>query len=339
MAAMTKRQLDSYKKLCTEFYDLDKTGPPQPAFDFYWGRFERTSGPALEAMCGSGRFLVPFAQRGADIDGVDASPHMLAACRRKAASAGVSPGIYEQFLQEMDLPRKYQFVFCPAGSFQLIPHGEQAASLMALVEHMEPGAELVLEMGFPGETRTGPSSADGERRVTRPDGAEIVLSSDASGMTRYDLVRDGEILETELETFVLYPTPRDEFEQMLRDAGLTSIRAWWPYSEEYARPNAPFAVYVCEKGAQWWIGAIFPQLEIGSDPVVIRDYAQAVEGMGFDHILAYDHVLGAHPDRFKDVYEGRFRPPYTYKSTFHEPFVLFGYLAAITTRSSLRRGS
>ncbi|MBI5289064.1 MAG: LLM class F420-dependent oxidoreductase [Chloroflexi bacterium] len=82
------------------------------------------------------------------------------------------------------------------------------------------------------------------------------------------------------------------------------------------------------------IGAIFPQLEIGADAVVIRDYAQSVEGLGYDHILVYDHVLGAHVDRF----EGRFRPPYTHQSTFHEPFVLFGYLAAITTRVELATG-
>ena len=53
------------------------------------------------------------------------------------------------------------------------------------------------------------------------------------------------------------------------------------------------------------IGAVFPQTEIGNDPIAIRDYAQAVEQLGFDHILVFDHVLGAHPDRF----EGRFRPP------------------------------
>jgi probable F420-dependent oxidoreductase len=82
------------------------------------------------------------------------------------------------------------------------------------------------------------------------------------------------------------------------------------------------------------IGAIFPQLEIGSDPVVIRDYAQAVEEMGYDHILVYDHVLGAHPDRFA----GAFRAPYTHQSVFHEPFVLFGYLAALTRRVELATG-
>ncbi|MEX2247559.1 MAG: LLM class F420-dependent oxidoreductase [Dehalococcoidia bacterium] len=82
------------------------------------------------------------------------------------------------------------------------------------------------------------------------------------------------------------------------------------------------------------IGAIFPQIEIGSDPAVIRDYVQAVEGMGYDHLLAYDHVLGAHPSHF----EGSFRPPYTHESLFHEPMVLFGYLAAVTSRIELATG-
>jgi probable F420-dependent oxidoreductase len=82
------------------------------------------------------------------------------------------------------------------------------------------------------------------------------------------------------------------------------------------------------------LGVVFPQVEIGNDPSQIRDYAQAVEGMGFDHLLAYDHVLGAHPDRF----EGRFRPPYTHETPFHEPFVLFGFLAAVTQRLELATG-
>ena len=82
------------------------------------------------------------------------------------------------------------------------------------------------------------------------------------------------------------------------------------------------------------IGVVFPQTEIGTDPVVIRDYAQAAEQLGYDHVLVFDHVLGAHPDRF----EGRFRPPYTHQTLFHEPFVLFGYLAAVTTALELVTG-
>lgn len=75
------------------------------------------------------------------------------------------------------------------------------------------------------------------------------------------------------------------------------------------------------------LGAVFPQTEIGADPVAIRDFVQAVEGLGFDYLLAYDHVLGANPDR-----PGGWRGPYTYRDLFHEPFVLFAHLAALTWR-------
>lgn len=71
---------------------------------------------------------------------------------------------------------------------------------------------------------------------------------------------------------------------------------------------------------------MFPQTEIGGDPAVVRAYAAAVEELGYRHILAYDHVLGADPA----VHKG-WAGPYDVDSTFHEPFVLFGYLAAITS--------
>ena len=81
------------------------------------------------------------------------------------------------------------------------------------------------------------------------------------------------------------------------------------------------------------IGIVFPQSEIGNDPAAIRDYAQTAEGLGFTHILAYDHVLGANPDR-----PGGFSGPYTFKTPFHEVIVLFSYLAAITQRIGLVTG-
>jgi probable F420-dependent oxidoreductase len=81
-------------------------------------------------------------------------------------------------------------------------------------------------------------------------------------------------------------------------------------------------------------GVVFPQTEIGTDPEVIRDYAQAAEQLGYHHLLTFDHVLGGHPERF----QGSFRPPYTHETPFHEPFALFGYLAALTTRLELATG-
>jgi probable F420-dependent oxidoreductase len=81
------------------------------------------------------------------------------------------------------------------------------------------------------------------------------------------------------------------------------------------------------------IGVVFPQTEIRNDPAAIRDYAQTAEGLGFTHVLAYDHVLGANPDR-----PGGWSGPYTYQSPFHEVFVLFSYLAGVTQNLELVTG-
>lgn len=81
-------------------------------------------------------------------------------------------------------------------------------------------------------------------------------------------------------------------------------------------------------------GVVFPQNQLGADPLVIRDFVQAAEGMGYHHLLAYDHVLGANPDR-ADWHSGS---PYTYRDMFHEPFTLFAYLAALTERIGLMTG-
>ena len=62
-------------------------------------------------MCGSGRFLLPLLEAGVDIDGVDASPHMLAACAAKCAERGLRASLHEQSLHALDLPRRYRFIF------------------------------------------------------------------------------------------------------------------------------------------------------------------------------------------------------------------------------------
>ncbi|MEM7033183.1 MAG: LLM class F420-dependent oxidoreductase [Chloroflexota bacterium] len=82
------------------------------------------------------------------------------------------------------------------------------------------------------------------------------------------------------------------------------------------------------------LGVVFPKTDIDPDPIIIRDYAQAVEEMGYEYILIYDHVLGANPDR-PEGWAGR---PYSHHDSFHEPFVLFGYLAGLTKRLEFHTG-
>ena len=73
------------------------------------------------------------------------------------------------------------------------------------------------------------------------------------------------------------------------------------------------------------IGVVLPQTELGGSAAAVRRYAQGVEELGFAHVLAYDHVLGADPEVHTP-----WLGPYDIRTTFHEPFVLFGFVAGLT---------
>lgn len=82
------------------------------------------------------------------------------------------------------------------------------------------------------------------------------------------------------------------------------------------------------------IGVVYPQIELRGDPDAVRRIGTAVEALGFDHLLAYDHVLGAVPTDRTPALTG----PYTERDPFHDPFVMFAYLAGITDRIGFATG-
>ncbi|MBM4419243.1 MAG: LLM class F420-dependent oxidoreductase [Chloroflexi bacterium] len=77
-------------------------------------------------------------------------------------------------------------------------------------------------------------------------------------------------------------------------------------------------------------GVVFPQTEVGPDRAIVRDYTRAIVEMGYTHLIAYDHVLGADISQRPD-----WSGPYSHRSQFHEPFVLFGYVSALAPELEL----
>lgn len=89
------------------------------------------------------------------------------------------------------------------------------------------------------------------------------------------------------------------------------------------------------------IGVVFPRRQIGTDPAAIKDFAQVVEALGYTHITIEEHVLGVDPNREQGWHYGPMgpgRPGVTRDSPFNEPFVLGGFLAAMTDRVELATG-
>ena len=81
-------------------------------------------------------------------------------------------------------------------------------------------------------------------------------------------------------------------------------------------------------------GVVYPQVELGGDTGAVKAFAQAAEDLGYDHIVIYDHVLGAvHAGR-----EPKLTGPYKETDPFHEPLVTFAYLAGITKSLEMATG-
>lgn len=148
---------------------------------------ERSGEPALDAGCGTGRLLLPLRRAGLDVDGSDASADMLAWCRKKAESEGLSVNVYEQPMRALDLPRKYRTVII-CGAFGLGgTRADDLEGLRRIRAHLESSGTLVMDHYLPNLDRRSWRNAwiekpalprawptRGDRRVTS-DGTELEL--------------------------------------------------------------------------------------------------------------------------------------------------------------------
>ena len=112
--------METYNNLCTQYYDLDKPTAPPDALNFYLEYAKNANGPIFEPMCGTGRFLIPLLELDFDIEGSDASTHMLSICKEKCAAKGLTAKLHHQFLNEMAFDKKFGLIFIPSGSFGLL---------------------------------------------------------------------------------------------------------------------------------------------------------------------------------------------------------------------------
>ena len=140
--------LDPYD-LIAPWYDLEHAHF-QDDFELYQGLAEATGGPICEIGCGSGRLLVPLAEAGYTITGVDTSAVMLARCRAAVDAAGVAAqvSLHQADMTTLQLPtHAFRLAFVALGSFQhLTTLAERRAALQAIRAHVIPGATLALDL-------------------------------------------------------------------------------------------------------------------------------------------------------------------------------------------------
>jgi len=146
-------------------------------------------------------------EAGIDIDGVDASPQMLDACRAKCAERGLDTDLREGLIEDLSPPRLYAHALIPAGSFSLLSIDSARRALKRLHACLLPDATVLIDVLTGAEYRPGRSRWMGSW-VERPDGARIVLSildsyeaetRSSTMLNKYELFDDGQLVRTELE--------------------------------------------------------------------------------------------------------------------------------------------
>lgn len=194
--------------------------------------------PALDVGCGTGRIVLDYLSDGVDMDGVDNSPEMLAICGDKARKMGITPLLYEQTMETLDLPRTYRTILVPSSSFQLVTDVEAAREAMrCFFAHLQPGGALVMPFGFewqegtplqtdwfPVFEKVRPGDGATVRRLSRerfsPE-SQLWHSED-----RYEIVQNGAVIAS--EEHQRSPAGRwysqAQVVRLYQDAGFTNIQ-------------------------------------------------------------------------------------------------------------------
>ncbi|MEP7181366.1 MAG: class I SAM-dependent methyltransferase [Betaproteobacteria bacterium] len=224
----------AYGRLCPLFYDADKPRAPAAEVEWYAQRLPRDAGPVLEAMAGSGRLLLPLAERGVKLHGVDSSEPMLASCEARLIGAGLAVPLFRQDVAALNLPFRYAAAFIAAGSFQLLVDPIVATkALERLRAHLVTPGLLFLDCFVPAEALHPPGAPVVEvRGVTLSDATKIALRSetfvDAEGRridtkSRYERRDGATILAREDETLAITWYTEEELVALVSAAGYGDV--------------------------------------------------------------------------------------------------------------------
>ncbi|WP_145408524.1 class I SAM-dependent methyltransferase [Paenibacillus xylanexedens] len=221
-----------YGELCTRMYEVDKSIAEGRELDFYLSFADREDIRVLEPMCGNGRMLIPFMQRGINIEGFDISEDMLKVCREKGKALNLAPQVYFHKIEEFVAASQYDLIMIPFGSFSLLPTELIQPSLVNLRSALREDGCLLLTIMLKGNEIEEIAEWREESQKQLND-ERIVLykkvhydQEQSTLVTRlkYQLIKDHTIEKTEIMDFPVRLYDIEEFEHLLKANGFQHVQ-------------------------------------------------------------------------------------------------------------------
>jgi len=235
--------LTIYGRLCTEVYEITKPIAGQyPDVPYLIKHLSQINGRILEAMAGTGRLLIPLLEAGLNVEGIDISPDMLAACKHNCAIRGLNPVLYEGSIETLDVPGKFSAIVVTLGSFMLLGNRTAAiAALQAFARHLEPHGRIFIDLGLPVGSFKTENTVKQREPIKCSDDSAIVMQTSSwldwieqieHTLIRYEKWKNGKLIDTELQHLPLHWFGRDEFMMCLREQGYTNVTLCANYQDE-----------------------------------------------------------------------------------------------------------
>ena len=240
-----------YGSLCTEMYEILHKDIPEKELSFYLS-YAKKGMSILEPLCGSGRFFIPFLERGYDIHGIDLSKEMLAKLKEKAPNAKV---IQEDMLK-YDSAEKFDYIFITSGSVSLFTDLKMCKTILKKIKG------LLKEVGkfvFAVDTVADRTCNDLDYKISMSvktkEGYDLILKSknyyDKNTQTQfspgiYELYHENLLLQQEEMDFQIHLYKLGEMEVILHDIGFTKVNVYSSYDKAIAENNqAEMFLYEC----------------------------------------------------------------------------------------------
>lgn len=248
-----KQKVTSCLSLCAEFWDLDKPTPPAAEYALFRHYVAKASGPVLEPMCGSGRYLIALLEEGFTVDGFDASPFMIQALRTKCTQKNLSPQVKEQFFDAVSTKKKYDLIFIPDTSLCFFTDLQDVRkSLQKVYSLLRPGGIFVFDVQTT-YSRWGQiglwmgaahKNAKGNTLIESALPLPIV-NSVSPLLLRYELMVDNAVVKTEVEYYSARLYRPHEMDDLLGEVGFKKIKKMKAYDYKQS-PSGEDAVVVYE---------------------------------------------------------------------------------------------